>query len=217
MHRVLSATAIGLALLAAPAIAQTTPPRATMPETNMPTTGAPRTDTGQPPQVSAQDRSFAQKAAVGGEAEVDLGKLAERRGENETVRDFGRRMVQDHSKANAALAAIAQKAGIKLPTGLDKAHEATRDWLEKQHGAAFDRIYMRGMVDDHEKTVRLFQDEQNAGENPALKQFAAQTLPTLRDHLKLAQNIEADITRNAPQARQQNGAPAAVSGSSTPG
>ena len=97
--------------------------------------------------------------------------------------------MNDHSKANDQLKEVAQKEGVTLPTKLDAKDAATKARLEKLSGEAFDRAYMKDMVADHTKDVREFKNEANNGKDPDVKNFAAQTAPTLEDHLKEAKNI----------------------------
>jgi len=139
--------------------------------------------------MTASERMFIRKAAEGGKAEVELGKLAQEKAESPEVKQFGERMVNDHSKANDQLKEVAQKEGVTLPTKLDAKDAATKARLEKLSGEAFDRAYMKDMVADHAKDVREFKNEAKNGKDPDVKNFAAQTAPTLEDHLKEAKNI----------------------------
>jgi len=139
--------------------------------------------------MTASDRMFIRKAAEGGKAEVELGKLAQEKAASPEVKQFGERMVNDHSKANDQLKEVAQKEGVTLPTKLDAKDAATKARLEKLSGEAFDRAYMKDMVADHTKDVREFKNEAKNGKDPDVKNFAAQTAPTLEDHLKEAKNI----------------------------
>jgi len=198
MNRILAVTAVALAL-AAPALAQPAAP-----------TQAPAVT----PQVSDQDRDFVRDASVGGKAEIALGKVAAQKASDPEVKDFGRRMVADHTKADNQLAAIARKDRISIPPSSDQKRQADYAWLDRQRGPAFDRLYMRMMVDDHRKTVQLFQRE-TSSDNPDLKQFASETLPVLQQHLNMAQAIDGRLYRNAPQASRP-GARGAISGSSMP-
>jgi putative membrane protein len=135
------------------------------------------------------DAHFAKEAARGGMAEVKLGQLAEEKGSNETVKSFGKRMVEDHSKAGDRLKEVASRESITLPTDISAKDQATYDRLAKLNGAAFDRAYARDMVKDHETDVAAFQKETNAGKDDSLKSFASETLPTLQDHLKQAKEM----------------------------
>lgn len=123
-------------------------------------------------------------------AEVKLGHLAEERGQNDAVKDFGRRMVQDHSQANDQLKQAASQENLSLPSDLNRHDQATYDELSKLSGTAFDRAYARDMVRDHEKDLAAFRHEANDGTDPQIKNFASQTLPTLQEHLKLARHME---------------------------
>jgi putative membrane protein len=135
------------------------------------------------------DAHFAKEAAQGGIAEVKLGQLAEGKGSNDTVKSFGKRMVDDHSKAGDKLKAVASRESITLPTDISAKDQATYDRLAKLNGTAFDRAYAKDMVKDHETDVAAFQKETNAGKDDSLKSFASETLPTLQDHLKQAKEM----------------------------
>lgn len=145
--------------------------------------------------VQTSDRKFMDNAAQGGMAEVELGNLAQQNGQSQEVKDFGKKMVDDHSKANDQLKQLASQQGVSLPTDLDAKDKATKDHLSKLHGGAFDKAYMRDMVNDHKKDVAEFQHEANSGKEPQVKQWASQTLPTLQEHLKMAQDIEPKVAK----------------------
>jgi putative membrane protein len=97
-------------------------------------------------------------------------------------------MVTDHGKANDELKTLAQNKNITLPTELDPHEKAVRDRLSKLSGPSFDRAYMQAMLADHRKDVNEFRRESTSGKDPDIKAFASKTLPTLEEHLKLAQD-----------------------------
>src|SRR5437763_31745 len=109
--------------------------------------------------MTGADSTFMTKATQGGMAEVELGKLAESHAASDKVKEFGRRMVTDHSKANDELKDIASRKGVTLPTSLNAKDQATMDRLSKLNGAAFDRAYMTDMVKDHRMDVSEFKKE----------------------------------------------------------
>jgi putative membrane protein len=146
-------------------------------------------ETSQSTKKAASDEQFAKKAAQGGLAEVKMGELAQQKGTNEAVKKFGQRMAEDHTKAGEELKQAAMKENITLPTDLDTKDQATYDALSKLSGPAFDRAYARDMVKDHEQDIAEFKREANSGKNESIKNFAAQTLPTLEDHLKEAREM----------------------------
>lgn len=143
--------------------------------------------------VSAADRAFARKAAQDGLAEVELGRLAADKASSDEVKSFGRQMVDDHQKANDELKQIAQSKGIDLPADTDSGHKAKMSKLQKLSGADFDRAYVKDMVKDHKKDVKLFEKEADKGKDPELKQFAQKTVTTLHEHHQKIDQIASTI------------------------
>jgi putative membrane protein len=137
------------------------------------------------------DAAFYKKAAEGGLAEVELGKLAQEKSANQSVKDFGAMMVTDHSAANDKLKAIAERKSIKLPTSPSVGQMASKTKLEVLSGNTFDKSYIKGMVKDHQEDIKEFQKEAISGQDADAKAYAAATLPTLKKHLKLIQSIAA--------------------------
>lgn len=133
------------------------------------------------------DSSFVQEAASGGMLEVRLGELAVTKASNPAVRQFGQRMVRDHSMANKQLLSALTAEGIRPPMAMLDKDIATFNHLAKLSGAEFDKAYMKHMVEDHKHDVAAFEKEAKDGKDAKVKAFAEQTLPTLKEHLKLAQ------------------------------
>ncbi len=139
--------------------------------------------------MSAHDAMFAKEAASGGMTEVQLGQLAQDKGSSQDVKDFGKKMVQDHTKANDDLKSVASKDSITLPTAIMPKDQALYDRLSKLSGAQFDHAYIAAMVKDHRKDVADFQKESSSGQNADVKDFATRTLPTLQEHLRMVEGI----------------------------
>lgn len=153
--------------------------------------------------AKGNDQKFAMEAARGGMAEVELGRLAQQKASNADVKQFAQRMVDDHSKANDQLKAAAEKAGITLPTDAGPKHQAMMSRLQGLSGDAFDREYMKHMVQDHKKDVSEFQKQANSGSESNLKEFAQSTLPTLQEHLRMAQEISSKGGNSADRSKNQ--------------
>jgi len=137
--------------------------------------------------AGASDRKFVEKAASGGMAEVKLGQLAIEKGASPTVKEFGKRMVDDHGKANDELKEIASKKNFALPTDLDSEAKATYDKLAKLSGTDFDKAYIDAMVKDHDKDVKEFKKEASTGGvDPDLKAWAEKTLTVIEQHDHIA-------------------------------
>ena len=137
--------------------------------------------------AAAHDEDFAKKAAEGGMAEVEMGRIAASKATDQNVKMFGQKMVNDHSSANEELKAAAQKDGVTLPQDASPKQKQMADKLNKLQGDEFDKEYAQMMVKDHEEDVALFKKEASSGKDPAMKAFAQKALPTLEEHLKMAQ------------------------------
>ena len=140
------------------------------------------------------DQVFASQSAIAGMAEVELGKMATEKGSHARVKQFGQMMVADHTKAGDELKGIAKSKGMTLPSSLDPMHQATRDRLAKLSGAEFDRAYMDAMVTGHQTVEKNMLTEAESGADPQLKAFAAKALPTVQNHLKMAQDIQKEVS-----------------------
>lgn len=145
-------------------------------------------------QVGSADRMFMDKAAQGGMAEVELGHLANQKASSAAVKDFGQRMVTDHSQAGDKLKGIAATKNVTLPGSVDAKDKALYDRLSGLSGEAFDKAYMQAMVKDHVQDVAEFRKESKAAKDQDVRSFASTTLPTLEDHLRLAKETEAKVS-----------------------
>ena len=159
------------------------------------------------------EERFMKEAASGGLMEVELGKIAAEKGSHQRVKEFGKRMQADHSKANTQLKKIASSKGVELPTEPSGEHKSTMDKLTKLSGAEFDREYMEAMVDDHKEDIEKFQTQADMGKDPELKKFASENLPILKKHLELAQSTEKQIKTESKSDAKSGSRSGAKSGS----
>ena len=179
MKRMMMIGSVAFALTAAPAFAQTAPvqpkPQSTTATHDMSKKGP-------------ADEHFIKEAAIGGMAEVELGKMATEKGQSAEVKRFGQKMADDHAKANDELKSLAGTKNVTLPTEIDAKHKAVADRLSKLSGDAFDRAYMQAMLKDHREDVAAFRTESKSGKDSEVKAWAGKTLPTLEEHLKMAED-----------------------------
>lgn len=155
--------------------------------------------------AASSDRSFYMKAAAGGMAEVETGKLAQQKGSSEAVKSFGAKMVEDHTTANQKLMAIAANKKIKLPTAMDAKHKAMQKKLSAKSGADFDSAYIQGQIADHKATIALFEREIASGKDAEAKAFASETLPVVQSHLTMLQAMSGEAV-NSPSMGSRPGA-----------
>jgi len=139
------------------------------------------------------DTDFMTKAALGGMAEIELGKLAATKAQNPEVKQFAQKMVTDHTKAADELKALAGEKNFSMPVRLDAKHQAVLDKLNGLSGAEFDKAYVEAMVADHEETVATFKSEAEGGKDADAKAWAGKTLPTLQMHLEMIKAIQAKM------------------------
>jgi putative membrane protein len=161
------------------------------------TTHAAGANAGAAQKLSHSDKEFIEDAAKGGMFEVQSGQLAAQKGSDQAVKDFGNKLAQDHGKANDELKQIAEAKGVKMPDK-DKwmeRHEMSK--LQKLSGPAFDREFAQHEVKDHEKDIKAFEKAASKLDDPDLKAFAQKQLPTLREHLALAQKLSGASQQNA--------------------
>ena len=144
-------------------------------------------------QAESVDGAFVADAASSGMAEVKLGQLAQQKGWNTAVKDFSKRMEADHTKAGNELKDVADRNNVTLPNEVNYADKSTYERLSAYSGKEFDKAYADQMVKDHEKAVAEFKKEASEGENKDLKNFAAQTVPTLESHLQMAQDMKKTV------------------------
>ncbi len=142
--------------------------------------------------LSWSERHFVEKAAKGGMSEVALGQLASQQASNPDVKSYGETLVRDHQMANSQLMQIAQQKNVKMDKDEDGKDHFYKS-LSKKSGTDFDREFVDHEVKDHKKDVKEFEKMAQDAKDPDLKNFAAQTLPKLREHLATAQRLQQSI------------------------
>ena len=144
---------------------------------------------------SDSDRQFLLHAASSGMAEVQIGQLATERAASAEVKQFGQRMVDDHTKANQELRTLARARDLPAAIAIDPKHQLMAEQLDPLRGIAFDREYMASQVTDHEEAVMRFTTAAKESQDAEIKAWAAKTLPTLQAHLQMARALVAKQKR----------------------
>jgi putative membrane protein len=142
------------------------------------------------------DADFVRKASESDLVEMELGKLASKQASNSRVREFGSKMANGHSKTTDELAAIGKKNGFTLAKEQTKQHKDMCEKLSKMSGAEFDRQFITGQVKAHQEAVKLFSDEAKNGQNADVRAFAAKALPTIQEHLRMAEEISRTLDKS---------------------
>jgi putative membrane protein len=157
--------------------------------------------------LAVSTEEFVNKVAVSDMFEVKSGKLAAKKAAHEDVKDFGEQMVEDHTETTEDLKELVKDENIKveMPKSLDEKHQANLDKLKDISGEKFDRVYVPMQVLAHEQAVNLFEDYSKSGDNEALKEWAADTVPTLKEHLEEVRELNTELSKPAKTAAAETG------------
>jgi putative membrane protein len=137
----------------------------------------------------AVDKAFVKKALEGNMAEVQMGQLALQKSNDDQVKQFAQRMVDDHGKMQDQLKPVAEQMGVKMPDGPSKGQMKKMDKMKSLSGDAFDQAYIKDMVKDHKSDASEFKQEAQSTQNPQLKQLATEGGQTIEGHLQQIQQI----------------------------
>ena len=141
--------------------------------------------------ISPSTQDFVTEAANSDMLELESSKLVAAKGDAKD-KAFADQMIKDHTATSAELRDLVDrgKVQVKLPAAMDKAHAAKLDRLNRLNGTDFSKAYQDMQVSAHKDAVALFARYAKGGDNADLNAFAAKTLPRLREHLKMAQDLD---------------------------
>ena len=139
--------------------------------------------------VGKPDEQFLINAAQGGMMEVEVARLAQEKASSNEIKEFARKLEQDHTKANDQLKHLAAQKNVQLPADMG-AHKAMVDKLRNLSGDQFDKAFLKMQTKDHKKDVSEFQKEGERAMDSDVKTFASSTLPTLQEHLRQSQELQ---------------------------
>lgn len=161
----------------------------------------PQTTPGQTPAASRSevfsDSGFIRDALNGNLVEIRLGTVARSKASDGGVRDFGQRMVKDHTSLYNQWAALAKQQGLSTDVNADATAKATADQLATLSGADFDRAYMTEMVRDHQADIAKFQQAGSSANAAVVRELAAKAVPVMQQHLSQAQQLASQVGATA--------------------
>ena len=143
--------------------------------------------------TAPSDSTFVKKAIMGNNAEIDTAKMALQKSQNQQVKDYAQKMIDDHGKMLDTLHMLAQSNNIKFedkPTPMGQKLAAKLQTLD---GSAFDKAYVDGMVKDHKEDVKDFSTEINHGKKQDVKDAASQSLPIIQQHLQMVEGLKKQV------------------------
>ncbi|MFC0243793.1 DUF4142 domain-containing protein [Rhodopseudomonas telluris] len=155
--------------------------------------------------VAPTTADFVKQVAISDMFEIQSSKLAEQNG-NAAEKAFAKEMIADHTKTSGELKSLVSGGKVKaeLPTQLDDAHRGKLDKLTSAKGANFSETYIDQQITAHKDAVSLFDRYARGGDNAELKNWAGNTLPALRHHLEMAQNLEKQHSNTTSQSNKSS-------------
>lgn len=156
--------------------------------------------------LNTADRRLVLNMAQANMAEIEAGRLAQSKSQNEQVKNFAQQMIDDHTKALEDVRQLAQAKGVTLPTELDRMHKAKANRMQALSGDAFDRAYLaQAGVADHKKSHDMLQKAQSRARDPDVKALAARTLPVVDQHLSTVQQLHKNTARGGSKSQGDTG------------
>ena len=149
--------------------------------------------------LSTQDQAFIDQAYQSNETELRLGQIAQDKATNGDVKNFATHMVQDHQKVSNEMKTLVSERQGALPPGVDEKHKLMADKIAGMSGADFDKEYMSAMIRAHHKAVELFDKEANGEAKTPVSLWAAKVLPTLKEHLEMAETTGKEVGATASE------------------
>lgn len=155
--------------------------------------------------LARNDLSMMTDLAQANIAEIETGKLALEKSRNDQVKKFAQEMIDDHTAALQQLQTLAQAKGVTLTGETDLQHKTRATAMRALSGDTFDSQYLKRVgVNDHQRTLQLLEKAQRSSTDPDLKAMAGKMIPTVQDHLQMAQQMTQQMASKTGSARSGN-------------
>jgi putative membrane protein len=141
------------------------------------------------PVSTDKDAAFLAMAALADMTMAHVGQMAQDRAQSGSVKAYGKTLAQDHTGDYQKLSELAAKTGENIPKAIDRQNDRTISALDHYRGKTFDHAFLARQSTEHEKLINAFKREAEHGSNPAIKEYANKTLPTIERHLHDAQDL----------------------------
>lgn len=146
-----------------------------------------------PTHAASSAKSFVEKVSEGNAAEMALGELALKKASNPEVKSFAQHIIDDHQKSQEELKQVAQNKGLETSDKIGTKQKATQEKLQRMSGVSFDKAYIDAMVKEHQNDVKEFKKQAQSSDDPEIKNWAAQTVPKLEQHLQMAESLQSQL------------------------
>jgi len=177
MRRIVTLTAFALVLTGAMAQAQ------------VPPAAQPNTPPNRSGDAPVNDWLFAEAAALGGMAELQLSEVGIQKTKCDDLKNFSKQMIEDHTKLNQELTALAVRKRVTLPRTLDARAQFCAQSLSGLSDEQFDKCYSKAQLQSHMEALSAFEAEAQRGQDPDMKSFASRAVPHIKQHLDMIKAI----------------------------
>lgn len=133
---------------------------------------------------------FLVRVANSGMAEVEVTALAQQKAQSQEVKDLAAMLNHDHTALNDVVKGLAAQKTIALPDSMTADKRQMIDDLNKKSGKDFDKDFLDAMISAHKTSIESFERTASNETDAEVKNFAAQTLPKLREHLDKAEALK---------------------------
>ncbi len=139
------------------------------------------------------ESEFLVEAASGGLYEVEMAKLAQQKATSQEVKDLATHILEDHTAANDKLNQLAASKGISVPSAMADEEQRKFNQFNEMEAGEFDEDYIEQMVKDHKDDISDFEEAAQNLDDADVKSFASSTLPALKEHLSMAEQLEEKV------------------------
>ena len=144
-------------------------------------------------QISPSSKQFLEKMAKGSQGEVQLAQMAESKASNQQVKDFAKKLEQDHTQLNQQMQSAFSQYGMSMPQPMTQQQQQLQSRLQNMSGSQFDHAFINAAVKEHTKDVQEVQHHLQTAQNDQVKQLLQQALPVLQQHLQTAKQLQSQL------------------------
>ncbi len=156
--------------------------------------------------LSQSDQNMMKQLSYANMAEIEAAQMALDKSQDQQVKTFAQKMIDDHTKASDQLRDIADAKNVKLPTELDAKHKKEVQNLSKLSGDKFDKKYLsQGGVSDHRQVQQLLSRIEKRAKDDQLKTLASTLMPTINEHWQMAKEMTSSSAATKPPATGSSG------------
>lgn len=138
---------------------------------------------------SKEDQKMMNKLAQGSSSEIQLGKLVASKATHPAVKNFGKRMIEDHSTILKQLNQWAATNNTSILETPGQEENKIMAKISSLSGKELDQQYIQGMLQDHNKDVAEIASYIDTHKVSSVIPVLRGTLPIVEDHLRIAENI----------------------------